>query len=61
MDLEQFKLFCSAFGYCKLAILRPAASEMQNIACITVLVLRVFATPPAEHSILKCSKRRAGI
>ena len=23
---EQFELFCSAFGFCKLAILRPSAS-----------------------------------
>jgi hypothetical protein len=26
---------------------------MLNIACIAVLVLRVFATPPAEHKNLK--------
>jgi cellulose biosynthesis protein BcsQ len=28
---------------------------MRNIACFAVLVLRVFATPPAEHKNLKSS------
>ena len=31
---------------------------MRHIACIAVLVLRVFATPSAEHQILKCSKEK---
>ena len=53
--LEHLKFFYSAFCHCKLAILRPAASKMPNIACIAVLVLQVFATPSAEHQILKCS------
>ena len=30
---------------------------MQNTACIAVLVLLVFATPPAEHKNLKCSSK----
>ncbi|MDO8302165.1 MAG: hypothetical protein Q7T18_02890 [Sedimentisphaerales bacterium] len=42
---ERFKFFLITSGYSKLAILRLAASEMQNIACIAILVLRVFVTP----------------
>ena len=30
IDLEHLKLFSSSFCYCKLAILRPAASEMEE-------------------------------
>jgi len=43
--IERFYFFYIASGYCNLAILRLAASEMQSIACIAILVLRGFATP----------------